>query len=97
MSDKERAEAARQFSQAADSLVDACRRLEQLGLADPPIERLLQALEAVTHQVHRMHTPDQRIQIEPADMAVPGCRVAAAGAELQAACTQPPPDRITGE
>lgn len=66
MSEEFRAEAARQFSQAADSLVDACRRLEQCGLADPPIERLLRALEDVTHQVHQMHPPGERIQTEPA-------------------------------
>ncbi len=77
MSKEMRAEAARHFSQAADQLVDACRKLEQLGMDDPPIEGLLQALERVTQRVHQMHPPEDRIQIEPADMAIPGCRIAA--------------------
>jgi hypothetical protein len=72
------AEAAHRFSQAADALTDACRMLEQCGIEDEPVERLLQALEAVTHRVHRMHPPEERLQIEPADQAVPGCRIAAA-------------------
>lgn len=77
MSDELRAEAARRFSQAADALVDACRRLEECGVADPPIERLLQALEDVTNRVHQLHPPQERVQIEPADQAIPGCRIAA--------------------
>lgn len=70
-------EAARSFGKAADQLVDACRLLEQYGMDDQPVERLLQALEEVTHQVHRMHPPEERVQFEPADLAVPPCRVAA--------------------
>jgi len=77
MTDEMRADAARRFSQAADALVDACQRLERCGMADPPVERLLQALEAVTWRVHAMHPPEERIQIEPADQAIPGCRIAA--------------------
>jgi len=77
MTDELRADAARRFSQAADALVDACQRLEQCGVADPPIERLLQALEDVTHRVHQLHPPEERVQIEPADQAIPGCRIAA--------------------
>ncbi|MGE5674098.1 MAG: hypothetical protein ACM3XM_09430 [Mycobacterium leprae] len=73
------AAAAHQFSQAADALVDACRKLEQCGLADEPIEGLLQALEVVTHQVHQFHTPDERLQVEPADSATSACRMAAPG------------------
>lgn len=86
MSEQMRAEAARQFSQAADSLVEACRQLEQCGMEDPPVERLLQALEDVTHKVHQMHPPEDRIQIEPADQAVPGCRIAAMDAERPGPC-----------
>lgn len=71
MDDAIKAEAARQFSQAADMLVDACRKLEQHGMADPPVERLLQALEAVTHQVHQLYPPPERLQFEAADLAGP--------------------------
>ncbi|MFZ5825131.1 MAG: hypothetical protein ACOY94_12460 [Bacillota bacterium] len=94
MSEQMRAEAARQFSQAADLLVDACRKLEQLGMEDPPVERLLQALEDVTHRVHQMHPPEERVQIEPADMAIPGCRIAAMDAEGPTHCTLPPEDHL---
>jgi hypothetical protein len=80
MTEEMHKQAARQFSQAADSLVEACRRLEQCGLQDPPIERLLQALEDVTQQVHQMHPPEERVQTEPADQAIPGCRIAAVNA-----------------
>lgn len=75
MMDEMRAEAARQFGQAADLLVDACRQLEQYGLDDPPVERLYQALEEVTQRVHRMQPPEARLQREPADLAVPGCHL----------------------
>lgn len=72
-----RAVAARQFSQAADLLVDACRKLESCGIDDPPIDRLLRALDDVTSQVHQMHPPEERLQpFEPADQAVPPCRIA---------------------
>jgi hypothetical protein len=63
--------AAHRFSHAADSLVDACRKLEQCGMEDEPIERLLQALEEVTHKVHQMHAPDERVKFEIADLASP--------------------------
>jgi uncharacterized membrane protein len=86
MREQLRAEAARQFSQAADMLVDACRQLEQCGVDDPPIERLLQALEEVTRQVHQMHPPPERIQTEPADQAIPGCRIAAMDAAQPNRC-----------
>lgn len=86
MSEQWRAEAAHQFSQAADRLVDACRQLEQCGVDDPPIERLLQALEAVTRQVHQLNPPTERIQTEPADQAVPGCRIAAMDAAQPNRC-----------
>ncbi|HWI52801.1 MAG TPA: hypothetical protein VNT01_11750 [Symbiobacteriaceae bacterium] len=69
------AEAARLFSQAADDLVDACRLLESSGIADEPVERLLLALEDVTKEVHQMHRPEERIQLEPADLARPGCNL----------------------
>lgn len=69
------AEAARLFSQAADDLVDACRLLEICGVADEPVERLLLALEDVTQQVHRLHPPDDRMALEPADLARPGCNL----------------------
>lgn len=72
-----RAGAARRFSLAADALVDACSALEQCGIDDEPVEQLLQALEAVTHRVHRMVPPPQRIQTEPADQAILACRIAA--------------------
>lgn len=75
------ADAAHRFSQAADAMVDACRMLEQCGIEDEPVERLLQAMEAVTQRVHRMHPPEERVQIEPADVATPGCRIAAQHAE----------------
>lgn len=82
-----KARAARRFSEAADAMVDACRLLEQCGVADEPVERLLQAMETVTHQVHRLHPPDQRlITDEPADAAIPGCRIAAAEAEAGEGC-----------
>ncbi|MDF2627425.1 MAG: hypothetical protein K0R39_1256 [Symbiobacteriaceae bacterium] len=55
------AQAARQFSAAADALVDACRSLESCGIEDEPVERLLQALEAVTQRVHHMHPPEERV------------------------------------
>lgn len=77
-------EAARRFSQAADSLVDACRKLEQCGIPDPPIDRLLQALDDVTQQVHKMHPPDDRFKFEMADLAIPGCRIAAYDARARA-------------
>lgn len=100
MSEQMRAEAAHQFSRAADSLVDACRKLEQLGMEDPPVEWLLQALEDVTHRVHQIHPPEERIQTEPADMAIPGCRIAALAADAAedakgpTNCTLPPPDHL---
>lgn len=72
-----KAEAARRFSSAADSLVDACRLLEQCGMADEPVERLLQALEGVTQQVHQMHPPEERYKFEASDVIVPACRTAA--------------------
>lgn len=71
MSENMRKDAARRFSHAADALVDACRKLEQCGMDDEPIERLLQSLEEVTHQVHRMHPPDERVKLETADLASP--------------------------
>jgi hypothetical protein len=75
------AEAAHRFSNAADAMTDACRMLEQCGIQDEPVERLLQALEEVTHRVHRMHPPEERLQIEPADAAIAACRIAAQQAE----------------
>ena len=72
-----RSQAARRFSESADALVNACRLLEQCGIKDEPVEQLLQALERVTQQVHRMHPPEERIQFEPADSAIPACRIAA--------------------
>ncbi|HWI61381.1 MAG TPA: hypothetical protein VNT75_06075 [Symbiobacteriaceae bacterium] len=75
MDEKLTAQAARQFSQAADALVGACRLLESCGIDDKPVERLLQALEDVTHQVHQMHPPEDRVQFEPADLARPGCNL----------------------
>jgi|GEM_PF-4645178 len=72
------ASAARDFGQASDALVDACRRLEQCGIEDEPVERLLQALEEVTRHVHQMHPPEERVQFEPADLAgAPACLNAA--------------------
>jgi cation transport regulator ChaC len=67
------ARAARQFGDAADALVDGCRMLEQCGIDDEPVERLLLALEDVTRIVHQMHPPEARLQTEPADIARPGC------------------------
>lgn len=75
MVDTQKKEAARRFSSAADAMVDACRLLEQCGMDDEPIEDLLQALEAVTRRVHRMHLPDDRVQLEPADAAAPACHI----------------------
>jgi hypothetical protein len=69
------AQAARRFSAAADDLVGACRLLESCGIEDEPVERLLQALEAVTQRVHQMHPPEERVQFEPADLARPGCHI----------------------
>lgn len=84
-----KADAAKRFSQAADAMVDACRRLEQCGVDDEPIEYLLRAIETVTHRVHRMHPPEERLMpFEPADAAIPGCRIAAAGAETGEGCRQ---------
>lgn len=84
MDDNLKARAAERFSGAADALVDACRMLEQCGIDDRPLEQLLQALETVTQHVHRIHPPRERlIPDEPADMAIPGCRIAAAAAEVQ--------------
>ena len=77
MEETPKARAARAFSQAADALVDACRQLEQCGIQDEPVEQLLQALESVTHKVHQMVPPPQRVQMEPADAASMGCRIAA--------------------
>lgn len=77
MSEQEQAEAARQFSKAADSMVGALRQLESCGIDDPPIDRLLRALDDVTSQVHQMHPPEDRVQTEPADQVPMVCRVAA--------------------
>jgi hypothetical protein len=78
MEDRFVTETAHQFSQAADSLVNVCRKLEQCGVADEPIEDLLQALEWVTHQVHQLHQPDERFKFEVADLAAPAaCHIAA--------------------
>lgn len=76
MDGNRKAEAARRFSHAADALVDACRLLEQCGMEDEPVEQLLQALEGLTHQVHQMQPPEERLQFDPADQAIPGCRIA---------------------
>lgn len=70
-----RAEAAHRFSQAADALVSACRQLEQCGIPDEPVEAVLQALEGLTHQVHQLHPPDERVQREPADAIQPACQI----------------------
>ena len=75
LSEKLTAQAARQFSDAADAMVNACRLLESCGIDDKPVERLLQALEDVTQQVHQLHPPEDRLQIEPADLARPGCNL----------------------
>ncbi len=80
-------EAAHEFARAADALVDACRKLEQCGMEDEPIEQLYQALEAVTHRVHRLHPPDARVTFEKADLASPpawhiAARLAAERAEM---------------
>lgn len=77
MEENQKERAARHFSHAADALVDACRQLEQCGMEDEPVERLLQALETVTHKVHQMVPPPERVQIESADIATMGCRIAA--------------------
>ena len=78
MDEKLATQAAHQFSQAADALVDACRKLEQCGVQDEPIEHLLQALEVVTHRVHQLHPPDERIKFETADdLGPPAYRIAA--------------------
>lgn len=86
MDERLKTEAAHRFSQAADALVDACRKLEQCGMEDEPIEQLLQALETVTHRVHQMHPPDERLKFETADLASPAAwhiaaRLAAARAD----------------
>ncbi len=72
-----RAEAAQKFGEAADAMVEAVRLLESCGLDDEPIEQMLQALEAVTHKVHQMVPPPERVQTEPADQVVPACRIGA--------------------
>lgn len=72
-------QAARSFSRAADAMVDACRQLEQLGVRDEPIEGLLQALEAATREVHKLHPPEARLQFEPADTAPSMSRMASSG------------------
>jgi hypothetical protein len=77
MEESQKERAARHFSQAADALVNACRELEQCGIQDEPVEQLLQALEGVTRNVHEMVPPPERVQIEPADVATMGCRIAA--------------------
>ncbi|HYF95950.1 MAG TPA: hypothetical protein VD969_27370 [Symbiobacteriaceae bacterium] len=79
MDEKLIAQAARQFSAAADTLVGVCRLLESCGMEDEPVERLLLALEDVTRKVHAMHPPDDRLQFEPADLARPGCHLAPEG------------------
>lgn len=72
------AQVVHQFSAAADSLVDACRQLEEMGIPDEPVELLLMSLDVVTQEVHRLYPPDEEVKMEPADLAAPPpCRVAA--------------------
>jgi hypothetical protein len=74
-----RADAARRFGQSADSLVESCRVLEQMGLEANLTDDLYQTLERVTKRVHQMHPPEERVQWEPADVAVSACRIASHG------------------
>jgi len=74
-----RADAARRFSQSADSLAESCRILEQMGLEANLTDDLFQSLERVTQRVHQMHPPEDRVQWEPDDAAVSACRIASHG------------------
>jgi hypothetical protein len=76
-----RADAAKRFSQSADSLVESCRMLEQQGLEANLTDALYQALEQVTKRVHQIQPPVDRVQWEKADLAVSACRIASQGAE----------------
>lgn len=79
MDQRLRADAARRFSQSADSLVESCQILEQMGLEANLTDDLYRTIERVTKRVHQMHPPEDRVQWEPADVAVSACRIASHG------------------
>jgi hypothetical protein len=90
-------EAAHDFSRAADLLVDALRRLESCGLDDPPSDRLMRALDDVTHMVHQMHPPDERIKFEAADIAPMVCRIAGRRAHARVKANVPSPGELPND